>query len=105
VGSIPTWPASSQGDAVLRGGVLALRRRSVVADKDEKKQQSKEPKAPNAIQRFWRETIGELRKVTWPTWKEAWNLTKIVLIVLVVMSSFLGLLDIIFTWLVGRLIA
>ena len=76
-----------------------------MAEKDEKKQQLKEPKAPNAIQRFWRETIGELRKVTWPTWKEAWSLTKIVLIVMSLMAAFLGLLDIIFTWLVGRLIA
>jgi preprotein translocase subunit SecE len=76
-----------------------------VAEKDEKKQQPKELKAPNAIQRFWRETVGELRKVTWPTWKEAWNLTRIVLIVLSLMAAFLGALDIIFTWLVGRLIA
>jgi preprotein translocase subunit SecE len=76
-----------------------------VADKDEKKQQIKEIKPPNAIQRFWRETIGELRKVTWPTRKEAWHLTRIVLIVVMVMSAFLGALDIIFTWLIGRLIA
>ena len=33
------------------------------------------------ISRYWRETVGELRKVTWPTPKEAWALTKIVLIV------------------------
>lgn len=105
VGSIPTCPASSKGNAVPRGGVLAVRRRSVVADKDEKKQQPKELKAPNAIQRFWRETIGELRKVTWPTWKEAWNLTRIVLIVLALMALFLGGLDVVFTWIVGRLIA
>jgi preprotein translocase subunit SecE len=61
-----------------------------VADKIEKKQQ------PNFIQRFLRETIGELRKVVWPTPREAWNLTKIVLIVLVGMSLLLGLLDLLF---------
>ena len=76
-----------------------------MADKDLKKQQPKELKAPNAIQRFWRETIGELRKVTWPTWKEALNLTRIVLIVLTLMAAFLGALDVLFTWLVGRLLA
>jgi preprotein translocase subunit SecE len=70
-----------------------------VADKDEKKQQ------PNAIQRFMRETIGELRKVTWPTPQEAWSLTKIVLVVLAAMSVILGLLDYVFSWLVTRLIA
>ena len=69
-----------------------------MADKDEKKQ-------PNAIQRFTRETIGELRKVTWPTPQEAWNLTKIVLIVLAAMSIVLGLLDYVFSWLVTKLIA
>ena len=73
-----------------------------MAEKDEKKQQ---PKAENAIQKFWRETIGELRKVSWPTWQEAWSLTRIVLIVLVIMSALLGLLDAIFSWLVGRLVA
>ena len=73
-----------------------------MAEKDEKKQQ---PKEPNAIQRFWRETIGELRKVSWPTWQEAWNLTKIVLIVLVLMSAFLGLMDAVFSFLIGQLLA
>ena len=52
---------------------------------------------PNAIQRYLRETIGELKKVNWPTRKEATNLTIIVLIVTVGMSAFLGLLDFLFT--------
>lgn len=53
----------------------------------------KEHKQPNAITRFIRETVGELRKVNWPTWPEARNLTGVVLLVLVVMSIFLGLVD------------
>jgi len=48
------------------------------------------------IQRFWRETIGELRKVTWPTPEEAWKMTRIVLIVMVVMALVLGVLDFVF---------
>ena len=55
---------------------------------------------PNRIQRFGRgvrqflkETIGELRKVSWPTRSEAWNLTIVVLIVLFAMTIFLGTLD------------
>jgi preprotein translocase subunit SecE len=52
---------------------------------------------PNAIQRFIKETIGELRKVSWPTRKEATNLTLVVLIVTVGMSAFLGFLDFIFS--------
>jgi preprotein translocase subunit SecE len=51
----------------------------------------------NFIQRFFRETIGELRKVSWPTRTEAINLTKIVLAVIVVLSAVLGLLDVLFS--------
>ena len=50
-------------------------------------------KRENAIRRFFRETMGELRKVTWPTWPEARNLTVIVIIVLVIMALFLYLVD------------
>lgn len=53
-------------------------------------------KEPNAISRFFRETVGELRKVNWPTRQEAINLTSIVLIVIVAMALFLGLLDLAF---------
>jgi preprotein translocase subunit SecE len=58
-------------------------------------------KQPNAVQRLYRETIGELRKVTWPTRQEARNLTGIVLLVIVTMSFLLGTLDFLFTRLFG----
>ncbi len=48
---------------------------------------------PNAIQRYWNETSGELRKVSWPTWPEARQLTILVVIVMVVVGIFLGLVD------------
>ena len=51
----------------------------------------------NFLQRYWRETMGELRKVSWPTRQEAISLTKIVLLVIVVMSAMLGLLDVLFS--------
>jgi len=57
-----------------------------------------------SISRFWRETVGELSKVTWPTPKEAWALTKIVLIVTVIMAAILGLLDFAFSQLIGLLV-
>ena len=56
-----------------------------------------EKRQPNRIQRYFRETIGELRKVNWPTRKEATNLTIIVLIVTFSMSAILGLLDFIYS--------
>ena len=46
-------------------------------------------KKPNAITRFVRETVGELRKVSWPSRQEAINLTIIVMIVMVLTSVFL----------------
>ena len=53
-------------------------------------------KQPNAVQRYLNETIGELRKVSWPTRREATNLTIIVIIVTVIMSLLLGFLDFVF---------
>jgi preprotein translocase subunit SecE len=53
-------------------------------------------KQDNAVVRYYRETVGELRKVSWPTRQEATNLTSITLVVIVVMSAFFGSLDYIF---------
>jgi preprotein translocase subunit SecE len=62
-------------------------------------------KRPNAIKRWWGETIGELRKVTWPTVAAARRLTVIVLIVMFSTSVVLGLLDFIFSRVIGALLA
>jgi len=56
------------------------------------------------IQRFWRETIGELRKVTWPTPEEAWKMTRIVLVVMIVMAVVLGALDFAFSRMISFLV-
>ncbi len=58
-------------------------------------------KKTNAIVKWWRETVGELRKVTWPTPIEAWKLTKIVVVVMIAMSAILGVLDFVFTRLIS----
>ena len=50
-------------------------------------------KKQNAIQRYFSETSGELRKVSWPSWAEARQLTILVIIVMIVMGIFLGLVD------------
>mgnify|MGYP001161871849 CR=1 FL=1 len=50
-------------------------------------------KSENAIQRYFRETTGELRKVSWPTWPEARHLTGLVLLVMVTVGLFLALVD------------
>jgi preprotein translocase subunit SecE len=47
----------------------------------------------NAVVRYFRQTWAELKKVRWPTRREALNLTVIVLAVTVAMSAFLGIVD------------
>lgn len=71
-----------------------------MADKVEEK-----VKKPNPFQKWYKETIGELRKVTWPTPQEAWRLTVIVIATMVATSFALGLLDWIFSRLVALLVA
>ncbi len=53
-------------------------------------------KKTNRITRFFKETSGELRKVSWPSRKEAWSLTKVVIVVMVVMAILLYGLDLVF---------
>jgi len=57
------------------------------------------------IQRYFQETISELRKVSWPTRKEAIRLTEIVIIVIFVMSIFLGGLDYLYSKIFGLILA
>ena len=61
------------------------------------KSEKKSGDQSNALVRYFRETRGELRKVTWPTRQESQRLTAIVLGVTAVMALFLGLLDLIFS--------
>ena len=63
------------------------------------------PKQPNALARWWRETVGELRKVSWPTVNDARRLTIIVLVVMFTMSALLGILDWLFSRLISLLVA
>ena len=70
------------------------------AEKDREKS-----KQTNRIVRWWRETIGELRKVAWPTLQETRRLTFIVLLVMFAMSAVLGLLDWVFSKLISLIIA
>ncbi|MCC7358433.1 MAG: preprotein translocase subunit SecE [Anaerolineales bacterium] len=62
-------------------------------------------KEPNAVVRYYRETVGELKKVVWPTREEAIRLTLIVLIVITVMAGVLGTADYLFSQFVRFLIS
>ena len=73
--------------------------------KESKPVEKRERKEPNVIQRYYRETTGELRKVNWPTRQEAINMTILVVIVLIIMTIFLGSVDAIasvfVSWIIG----
>ena len=62
-----------------------------------KSKTEKKPGQPNAVVRYFRETRGEIRKVTWPTRQESWRLTAIVLGVTIVFAAFLWIFDFIFS--------
>ncbi len=62
-------------------------------------------KEPNIIVRYYRETVGELKKVVWPTREETLRLTYIVLGVITVTAAILGTADYVFTKLVQFIIA
>jgi preprotein translocase subunit SecE len=64
----------------------------------------KKGKSQNALQSFFRETTGELRKVSWPTWPEARRLTVLVLIVMVVVGLYLFFVDRSAEWLLNQML-
>lgn len=61
-------------------------------------------RAINAIRKWFAETMGELRKVQWPTREEALFLTRIVIVVVAVMSLTLGLLDYIYSQVIALIL-
>ena len=75
-----------------------------MADSKNKKNDKQAAKKPNKIQKWWNETIGELRKVTQPTKEEALKMTKIVIVVVLATAVFLGVVDFVFSRLVGLLL-
>ena len=75
-----------------------------MADSNSNKNDKPVVKKPNKIQKWWNETIGELRKVTWPTKEEAIKMTKIVIVVVLATAIFLGVVDFVFSRLVGLLL-
>ena len=74
--SILAWPAMKERRRRKWRRFSANNKEFDVADKIVR------TKKEGRIKRWWRETIGELHKVNWPTPKEAWRLTKIVIMVM-----------------------
>jgi preprotein translocase subunit SecE len=53
---------------------------------------------------FMRDTVAELKKVTWLSWPDVIRLTAIVLVVAILLGAFLGALDYGFTALVDKVL-
>ena len=53
---------------------------------------------------FLEDIFAELKKVTWPTRQETAYLTTVVIIVAVAAGIVLGLVDVVFNWLIDRLL-
>ena len=64
--------------------------------KQTRRQPKKQAKQARGLSRWYRDTMGELRKVSWPTRREATSLTGVVVLVMVAMAIVLGGLDFLF---------
>ena len=58
----------------------------------------------NAVTQYLRETWYELKKVSWPTRKEAVNLTLMVISVTSFLAIVLGIMDWMFSWAFGLIL-
>ena len=67
------------------------------AKKQQRRPTKKQPKKQvGFFGRLRNETVGELRRVSWPTQREARSLTYVVVVVMALMGLFLGALDYVF---------
>ena len=54
---------------------------------------------------FLQEVYGELRKVVWPSWKETRAATIVVLVLVALVSAYLGLIDFALSQIVERVLS
>lgn len=57
-----------------------------------------------SILRYFREAKAELRRVTWPTKKQLWYSTLVVVIVTLLAAAYLGLVDLLLTAIFTRIL-
>lgn len=62
------------------------------------------PTLVERVTRYFREVYAELRKVDWPSRQELTAMTIVVIVVLLLMSLYLGFWDLIFAWLFQRVL-
>jgi len=50
----------------------------------------------HGIRRFYQETVAELKKCTWPTWRELVESTVVVIVSVIILAAFVAALDAVF---------
>jgi preprotein translocase subunit SecE len=70
----------------------------------EKKEKPRKNKRLEGLKRFFAETRAEFRKIMWPTPKETFNQTVVVLTAIVVIGVFIWALDALDSWAIQTLI-
>ena len=65
---------------------------------------AEKPSKLSSLKNFIREAKAELKKVTWPTRRQIWYLTLVVIVFTLCVSLYLGLIDFILAWLFRALL-
>ena len=65
---------------------------------------AEKPTKLTALKTFIREARAELKKVTWPTRRQIWYWTLVVIVFTLCVSLYLGLIDFILAWLFRTLL-
>ena len=68
------------------------------------KSTAEKPTKMSSLMNFIREAKAELKKVTWPTRRQIWYWTLIVIVFTLCVSLYLGLVDFLLAWLFSTLL-
>lgn len=69
----------------------------------DKKAKDKKPGLGAKIKAGWKNYIGEVKKITWPTFGQTMNNTVVVIISMIVMGIFTASLDVVFQYVIKLL--
>lgn len=68
------------------------------------KSATEKPTKMSSLMNFIREAKAELKKVTWPTRRQIWYWTLVVIVFTLCVSLYLGLIDFLLAWLFSALL-
>ena len=68
-----------------------------VVETEAKSQKPAKAKKKGRLKEAWRGFKSEVKKIVWPSWKQVWKNTLVVLVVVVICAIAIGLLDFAFS--------